>query len=343
MGQIYASGQKPKIFVGDRKVKKIYAGAEQVYSSGCLVTYHVDLNTTYVEEIEDGQYISKPKTFTPSKTGYTFYGWRYDSIATDAVWGIPPGNDPIVGKEITSDTYEVYAVFVATASITYKANGGSGSDVVDRLPHYYNNGNEAWAVFTIRTNPFTRSGYTFLNWVMNNGRPGPVIGSTISTKEDIILLANWKVSRLVVYETTGEGGGSTATIHNTSYVTFGGSWGASSGRVSAYVSGTGNSTNQTVNGSFNLNLGGYRKATIVLKFYSDNAHENARVARGSISGICGNASADSAGNWDDITGTRVVTVSGAVNGSAYASKDYNNNWYTYCGSGIIIRSITVEM
>ena len=96
-------------------------------------------------------YNTKPTlpTGVPTKTGYTFAGWK-DSAGTlhqagKATYTVPAQNSTLTAQ------------WTANAqTITYKANGGTGSDVVQNTT--YN------AKPTIKANPFTRTGYTFAGW-----------------------------------------------------------------------------------------------------------------------------------------------------------------------------------
>ena len=57
----------------------------EVYSAGKMVTYMVDSGISYQEKVKKGQSCLAPTTFTPSKSGWTFAGWREDSTASGSV------------------------------------------------------------------------------------------------------------------------------------------------------------------------------------------------------------------------------------------------------------------
>ena len=82
---LYIGNKKVNIYIGDKKVKRAYIGDLLYYSSGNPVTYYVDAGTIYTEEVEDGATCLSPTTFTPSKSGYTFTGWREDSTASSSI------------------------------------------------------------------------------------------------------------------------------------------------------------------------------------------------------------------------------------------------------------------
>lgn len=195
---IYRDATRVNLYTGDKKMKKVYSGDVKVYSSGCIVTYHVDTDVTYTEEIEDGEYVHHPISFTPQKSRFRFLGWRYDTAAVSGVW-TDTNNPPIVGKDITSETCDVYAVFTANATVTYSANGGSGSNVMDITPIYYNNGNQTQAKFTARpSNLFSRTGYAFVNWTFSSVGTVSAGMSLSLALGSYTATANWFANEVIV-------------------------------------------------------------------------------------------------------------------------------------------------
>lgn len=59
----------------------------KIYSAGNIVTYYVDSGTYYTEEVDSDASCLSPKTFTPSKDGWSFVGWRKDKTASNYVLG----------------------------------------------------------------------------------------------------------------------------------------------------------------------------------------------------------------------------------------------------------------
>ena len=130
--------------------KKLYVDGVQTYSAGNNVTYYVDTNTVYTEEVEFDKSCLNPTSFTPSKSGYTFVGWREDTTANGNVL-----TDKVMGdNEVT-----LYAVFQKTITLTTRISGASSTHTGYQ---YYNNGNIVNPTFTV-ANP-TKSGASFLGW-----------------------------------------------------------------------------------------------------------------------------------------------------------------------------------
>lgn len=98
---IFSEGQKNKLYSNKGKIKKVYAGYEKIYSSGNIVTYHVDAEQIYTEEVDESASCLVPKTFTPVKNGWTFIGWSLKN-GGDALNDLVMGENPI----------ELYAVWV---------------------------------------------------------------------------------------------------------------------------------------------------------------------------------------------------------------------------------------
>ena len=59
---------KMKLFGGSEKIRKAYLGTEKIYSAGSIVTYYVDSNTYYQEEVDSDASCLNPTTFTPSNS-----------------------------------------------------------------------------------------------------------------------------------------------------------------------------------------------------------------------------------------------------------------------------------
>lgn len=120
--------QIKKLYLGTIKFKKAYIGNTKIYAAGNIVTYNVDTNIQYKEEVENEATCLSPTSFTPTKSGYAFVGWRTDSTASDSV---------LNSKVMEDSPITLYAVFKKDVSITYysKTSGTSTKQL------YYNNGN----------------------------------------------------------------------------------------------------------------------------------------------------------------------------------------------------------
>ena len=118
MGRTYfGDDKKIKAYYGNKKVKSMWYGSIRVYPNAGAVTYYVDSGSVYVEEIDIDASCLSPTSFTPSKSGWTFVGWREDKTASSSVLSekVSDGND-----------YTLYAVFTQNVTVT-KYNGSSSS------------------------------------------------------------------------------------------------------------------------------------------------------------------------------------------------------------------------
>ena len=99
----------------------------------------------------------------PTRTGYTFLGWSTSASATTAAYSAG-------GRITVSADTTLYAVWQAnTYTVTYKANGGTGADVVQSVTY-----GEAWASNAGAS--FSRPGYKLLGWANTADATAPVIG-----------------------------------------------------------------------------------------------------------------------------------------------------------------------
>ena len=116
------------------------------------VTYYVDTNVNYTEDIPSGKTVLSPTSFVPAKTGYSFLGWREDSVAS---------GDVLSNKTAKGKTMSLYAVFSKNITVTYYDNSTSAS--TDTKPQYYNNANAVDPTFQLaqtERNTWTARGWT---------------------------------------------------------------------------------------------------------------------------------------------------------------------------------------
>ena len=100
-------------------------------------------------------------------------------------------HDTYLSKNATGPDY------ITKYTITYKANGGSGSDQTQSKTY--------GSSVSLKQNPFTRSGYAFLKW--NTAADGSgtnyAAGATYSTNANLTLYAQWKRLNIPVFVNVG--------------------------------------------------------------------------------------------------------------------------------------------
>lgn len=183
-----------KVSAGDLYTfSKISIGNVIVYSAGNTVTYYIDTNVVYQEEVDADETVLSPKTFTPAKSGWEFVGWRQDKVASDdALSSLIMGDDPIT----------LYAVFQKSVTLSYNGNGSTeGSTAAETKQRYYNNGTVSNPQFTVKDNGFKKTDYSFVQWRLDDAESGTVYvpDDTIILSEDATLYAEWKVAAQPFY------------------------------------------------------------------------------------------------------------------------------------------------
>ena len=150
-------------------------------------------------------YTAKSNTFT--RTGYTFAGWNEKVDGTGSDW------TSWIGKPWTwtyKKSITLYAKWKPnTYTISYNANGGSGSMSTDTISY----GED----YTAKSNTFTRTGYTFAGWNENSSGTGTDWTSWIGKPwtwaytKNITLYAKWKANTYTVSYNANGGSGTMST------------------------------------------------------------------------------------------------------------------------------------
>jgi uncharacterized repeat protein (TIGR02543 family) len=122
----------------------------------------------------------KSNSFT--RTGYTFAGWNTEAngsgtdYAAAATFSMGNANVTLYAKWTTLPTY----------TVTYNANGGAGTMTDAGSPYL------AGATVTVKTNTFTKKGYSFAGWYPAADGSGTAYGTSFTmASTDITLYAKW--------------------------------------------------------------------------------------------------------------------------------------------------------
>ena len=171
------------------------------------VTYSVTKDSGVIPSGITGKYIGETFTVASSsgfsRSGYSFAGWSdgTNTYAAGATY-------TVLGTDVTLTAQWIGASY----SVTYIANGGSGS-----LPTQGNL--SSGETFTVQSNPLTRNGYSFVAW--NDGSANYAAGSIYTiASANVSLIAQWTATGYTIsYEGNGSDGGSAPTTGR--YVTGG--------------------------------------------------------------------------------------------------------------------------
>lgn len=122
-----------------------------VWGASSAVTYIVDSGVSYSEDVTRGNSVLSPTTFTPSKTGYAFVGWRENNTASSSV---------LTSKTMGDSPITLYAVFKRDLTLTYYNN--TTTKATKTGTQYYNNGNTSNPSWTM--SQADKSGWTKRGW-----------------------------------------------------------------------------------------------------------------------------------------------------------------------------------
>lgn len=207
----YGDDKKLKAYYGNKKVLSMWYGSIRVYPNAGEVTYYVDSGIVYTEEIDIDQSCLTPTTFTPSKSGWTFVGWREDSTASSSV---------LSEKISDGNNYTLYAVFKQNVTVT-KYNGSS-SATTETKTRYYNNANENNPSFTLSQTVL--SGWTAQGWCTSNSATASVVvsnGGSVTLSANATYYGKYAQTITLSYNGNGATGGSTASQSGTRYFNSG--------------------------------------------------------------------------------------------------------------------------
>lgn len=194
-----------------QKVKKWNHNGVRVFTAGSTVTYYVDSGTSYTEEVDSEASCLSPKTFTPTKSGWTFVGWREDKTASSSVLSSKVmGDSPIV----------LYAVFKKAVTVTYYNNSTTASSTSGY--RYYNNGNIVNPSFTLTQ--ASKSGWTARGWSTSTAGNGGISynnGATFTRDSSITLYGMYFQTITLSYNGNGATSGGVSAQYGDRYYNSG--------------------------------------------------------------------------------------------------------------------------
>jgi uncharacterized repeat protein (TIGR02543 family) len=147
---------------GNKLKKGFHNSTVEIWSAGGTVTYIVDENVSYSEEVDSGATCLSPTTFTPSKDGWTFIGWRDDVSASKDVLG---------EKVMDNDSVTLYAVYDQDVTATfYSGENKTVANPVTGTRYYNGFGITVNAAITVPGEE-SISGWEWRGW-SDNGKEG---------------------------------------------------------------------------------------------------------------------------------------------------------------------------
>lgn len=178
-----------KISLGDYDIGKISLGDVLLYTSGSIVTYHVDNDIVYVEEVDGGESCLTPQGFVPAKDGWEFMGWTEASDFSGSV---------LTEKLMDDAPITLYAVFRHPITLTYYNDSTSASTLTKDA--YYNNGNISNPHFEIEQ--VEKSGWISYGWTTDTAADSAISYASdagIQLDSDITLYGRYIQTVTVTY------------------------------------------------------------------------------------------------------------------------------------------------
>ena len=141
-----------------------------------------------------------------AKTGYTFAGWNTQADGNGTTYTAGSGTFTINANTT------LYAKWTAnTYTVTYDANGGTGSQTDNNSPY-----NSGATVTVLGAGSISRAGYTFTGWNTQSGGGGTAYApnDTFAIAANTTLYAQWTANGYVVNYDTNGGTGSQVDNNN---------------------------------------------------------------------------------------------------------------------------------
>lgn len=205
---------KLKLALGDVDVSKMYLGDVKVYSAGSTVTYYIDPTNYAVEEWDSDLDVLTPSTFVPTKSGWTFVGWREDTTASASV---------LTEKVMDDEPIVLYAVFTQNVTVTYY--NGSTTKSTSTKKRYYNNGNTVNPSFTL--SQASLSGWTARGWSTSataNSSIKYANATSFTISSNVTLYGLYQRTLTLSYNGNGSTSGSTSSQTGTQYYSSNGTY-----------------------------------------------------------------------------------------------------------------------
>jgi uncharacterized repeat protein (TIGR02543 family) len=139
------------------------------------------------QTVNDGESITLPSGSGLSRTGYTFDGWNTSADGTETNYSA--GSSYTVTDDITLYAKWITVVITANYTVTFNANGGSGTVPAVQTV------NDGESITLPSGSGLSRSGYTFGGWNTSDDGTGTNYnaGSSYTVTGEVILYAKWDV------------------------------------------------------------------------------------------------------------------------------------------------------
>lgn len=260
-----------------------------------------------------------------SLNGYSFNGWASSSSATAGI-----SYSAISGTTFSSHT-TLYGRYSQTITLSYNANGGSGTTSAQTGTRYWNTGNASNPTFTLYSSGFTRSGYTFSKWALGGtGGTQYSAGSSITLSSNATMYAIWTSNSYYAIKDGVLVNAGSATAWCGGYSNKTGTHAATDNVPKAYYGGSGhtNSTNQSWGASTgNLDTKGCATLKVVYAYYSWSNAPTALITVTGISSSGAETTISSEYMFSDFSDTQTYAVSSysrvRVRIDASANKNHN--------------------
>lgn len=196
---------------GNKKITKVYLGYVELSSSSssAVVSYYADTNNIVQIPLASGA--NALTRYTPTKSGWTFVGWREDASANSSV---------LTSKTMGSNNISLYAVYKKTLTLSYYDGYSTSPAASTKTGDVMFNAGGNYSYPSIKMTQASYSGWTARGWATSTSATASVAysnGATISLTDNMIIYSLYQQTITLSYNGNGSTSGSVSSHTGTRY------------------------------------------------------------------------------------------------------------------------------
>lgn len=196
---------------GNKKITKVYLGYVELSSSSssAVVSYYADTNNIVQIPLASGA--NALTRYTPTKSGWTFVGWREDATANSTV---------LTSKTMGSSNISLYAVYKKTLTLSYYDGYSTSPAASTKTGDTIFNAGGNYSYPSFKMTQASYSGWTTRGWATSSSATASAAytdGATISLTDNMTIYGLYQQTITLSYNGNGSTSGSVSSHTGTRY------------------------------------------------------------------------------------------------------------------------------